>query len=101
MSGVHGIKETMELVDAVEKLTLDAMDALKDGVDLTDLNVLFANLTPLQTALEGIDKIDDEMGELDIEEIKQLVSRATGLVFNIISKVKEMKTVKAETEVTA
>lgn len=94
-----GIKETLELVQAVKGIALDSIDALKDGIDLDDIKILFKNLDPLKTALEGIDKIDDEFKDLDVEEIKTIINEAVELVFAIIAKIKEIKTPEPTPEV--
>lgn len=90
MSGNYGIKETLDVIDAIEGLTIDTIESLKDGASLDDITVLFKNLEPLKEALKGIDQIDDEMKDLDIEEIKMLTGKAVEMVFAIVAKVKEL-----------
>lgn len=91
MSGKHSLKETQEVLRAVKGLTLDALEALSDGADIGDINVLFKNLDPLKDALDGIDKLDDELEDLDAEEIKTLINEGVDLVFSIVDKVKAIK----------
>jgi hypothetical protein len=91
----RGIKETLDVIEALEKVTLDILKAISDGISFDDINVIFANMGPLKNAVEGISEIDDEMKDLDIQEIKALLDRATNLAFNLVDGVKEFKRIKS------
>lgn len=93
-----GLKETKEVLDAAKGLVLDSLKAAEDGLSLDDLNVLFKNLEPLKNAIQGADQIGAEFKDLDVEEIKELVSCGVDLVFSVIAGVKALSDAKKKAE---
>ena len=85
---MQGIKEISEVFDAVESLSVDAIVALKDGADLSDLSVIMNNLGKIKDAIEGFGNVDDEVKDLDQEETKLLAEKAVSMAFNIYGALK-------------
>lgn len=85
---MQGIKEISEVFDAVESLSVDAIVALKDGADLSDLSVIMNNLGKIKDAIEGFSNVDDEVKDLDQEETKLLAEKAVSMAFNIYGALK-------------
>jgi len=85
---MQGIKEISEVFDAVESLSVDAIVALKDGADLSDLSVIMDNLGKIKDAIEGFGNVDDEVKDLDQEETKLLAEKAVSMAFNIYGALK-------------
>jgi len=85
---MQGIKEISEVFDAVESLSVDAIIALKDGADLSDLSVIMNNLGKIKDAIEGFSNVDDEVKDLDQEETKLLAEKAVSMAFNIYGALK-------------
>jgi len=85
---MQGIKEISEVFDAVESLSVDAIVALKDGADLSDLSVIMDNLGKIKDAIEGFGNVDDEVKDLDKEETKLLAEKAVSMAFNIYGALK-------------
>ena len=85
---MQGIKEISEVFDAVESLSVDAIIALKDGADLSDLSVIMNNLGKIKDAIEGFSNVDDEIKDLDKEETKLLAEKAVSMAFNIYGALK-------------
>lgn len=76
----HGVNETKEALIGLVALGGFVAKRLKDGADLGDLVALAQKLASdqefvnkLKAAVEGMDKIDDELGELDMQDILELV----------------------------
>jgi len=86
-----GIKELLEVLNAVEALSVDAIEHLKDGVGLDDISVLTENITLIKDAVDGVGEVPGELKDLDAEEIKQLLLKGTDMVFNILAALKEEK----------
>lgn len=75
MSEQHGVKETKELVMAVNELSLAIIREVKDGVQVKDALALVAKMRedgPLKDALEkavaDIAKVPSEVSDLDLSE---------------------------------
>jgi len=71
-----GIKETLELFDAVDA-TADAVTSICEDKKLTVMDLRFA-VTPVRaaiTAVKDADKVPDEMRNLDAIEIQQMIDR--------------------------
>lgn len=80
MGGVHSIDETKEALIGLVALGGFVAKRLKDGADLGDLVALAEKLASdeefvgkLKAAIEGMDKIDDELSELDMQDGLALV----------------------------
>ena len=86
---MEGIKEIREVIEAANKLSCDVIKGLKDGVQFDDINIIIKNIDSIKTAIEGVDKVGAELKDLDLNEVKELVSLAIDLVKNVIEAVKE------------
>lgn len=91
MNGQMGIKETLELLDAVKLLVLKVGDVLEDGkVNLKDLPVLLdlvKKVQVLKTGADGAELIAKEVKDLSQEEAALLLAK----VYEVISSLKGLK----------
>lgn len=83
-----GIKEVSEVVKAVNKLSVDVIKGLKDGVQFDDIDIIIANIDSVKQAIEGVDQVGAELKDLDLNEIKELVNMAIELVMSVIAAIK-------------
>jgi hypothetical protein len=74
------VKETKDLLVAVNEVALVLVKQLKDGVGLDDFAAVFAKVTSdkefqekLAVAYEGAMQIPGEVVDLDLQEVVQLV----------------------------
>ena len=86
---MEGIKELREVIVAVNKLSCDVIKGLKDGVQFDDINIIIGNINVIKEALEGASNIPNEVKDLDLNEIKELVSLAIDAVKAILEAVNE------------
>ena len=81
---MSGIKETLELLQGIKDLVLDAKQVLADGtVSLADLPVaiaLLGQLNDLNQAVQGVSDIPTEVKDLSPDEINQLVAKVLEIV---------------------
>lgn len=84
------IKELVELLAAVEVLAVAVKKVLKDGqVDLSDAAVMVelgAQFPVLMAAIEGLDKLPEEVKDIDADEALALV----GKLYAMAKKVQEI-----------
>lgn len=84
------IKETKELLAAVELVAIAVKKIMKDGkIDLADASVLVDLGLKLETfiaAVEGMTEIQAEVQEIDLTEAKDLVNA----LYTIAKKVQEV-----------
>ena len=84
-----GIKETLELLNAVQFLAVNVAAALKDGkINIDDLPVLLNLMKEVRIIIDGIrdfKEIPGEIGDIDQEEIVQLGFK----IYEIIRAVKK------------
>lgn len=84
-----GIKETTEVVVAVNELAISVIKHLKDGVSLADIPaVISENIASVKTALEGCSQVASEMRNLDAVEIGSLLSLELTYIPKIINVIK-------------
>lgn len=70
---VKGIKETMELLTAIDHLLIALEVALEDGkIDLYDLPRLLPLWSEFYQAAQGLSEIPDEVKDLDAVELQQI-----------------------------
>ncbi len=86
---VEGIKEIKEVIEAVKKLSVDVIVGMKDGISFDDISILTSNLDVIKTAIEGYDKLDDEVKDISLSELKELVILGVDLVSSIIEATKD------------
>lgn len=69
----YGVKETKEAITLLARLAGAGDAAMADGkLDLTDLSQLIALVPVASPGIEGIGGVMDELGELSLEERKEL-----------------------------
>ncbi len=88
----EGIKESLEVVAFLKNLSLAIESSLKDGkVDLFD-TIQAIQLTPsLLAAVNGLDKIKDELKDLDSKEKDMLLQEMQDAIFLFVRAVKSSK----------
>jgi len=83
----QGIKQTLEALEALAVLAKAVKEVAKDGkVNISDLSVLMSllnNMSVFVAGIQGADKIDDEIKDLDGDEAKELVGRVVAIVASI------------------
>lgn len=88
MSEAKSLKETMEVLAALELLALSVKEVMKDGkVDLADLAILVKVASQAEVfvkAVEGVGEVVPEAKDIDAAEAVALVTR----LFEIVGKVK-------------
>lgn len=91
MNGAMGIKETLELLEALKLLALKASEVLEDGkVNLKDLPSLFdlvKKASQLKTGVDGAELVAKEVKDLSQEEAALLLAK----VYEIVSAIKAVK----------
>ncbi len=71
-----GIKETSDFFDLGDEIIESVDKAKKDGtINVWDIPTFLGVPVKLITALQGIDKVDDELGDLTPEETALLEAR--------------------------
>lgn len=92
MSEKLGINETKELLNGVTLLGALVAKRLKDGVDLDDAAAVASALlldadfrSAVEAAADGIEKVDDELADLDFREGLELAA----LLPDMIKKIAE------------
>lgn len=82
------LKETMELVKALELIGVKGKEILKDGIDSNDIVPAIELLKEINVIVEGIKDVKEigaEMKDLDQEELLQLGMA----MFSLYKKIKE------------
>ena len=81
------IKETKELLKGLEKLGIIGVKVFKDGKlgisDLQYLKDLALAFNDFKEAIDGIDKLDDEIKDISIPEAKEILTTVIQIVKNI------------------
>lgn len=84
MAGKVGIKESLEVLDAVEVLLQDLKKVLADGrIGLGDVGVIFDLLKQFPTlnaGIQGADQVPAEIKDLDTDEAQLLIAKALAIV---------------------
>ncbi len=73
------LKETLELVKAVELLAVKAKIIIKDGIGAEDLAPAIELLKEINVILEGVKGADEAVGELKDLDQEELVSLGLAL----------------------
>jgi hypothetical protein len=82
------VKNILEVLEAIEVLAIPAKQALKDGLDASDLPKLLEIVKQHQKlidAVEGIGEVVDEAKDISEEEAVQIAVKVIGL----FKKIKE------------
>lgn len=82
-----GIKETLEVLEALKTVSVLGVKTFKDGVQISDLKALVElsqNFGVFKAALNNIELVDDEVKDLDAQEASELLAK----LFEILNAVK-------------
>lgn len=75
-----GIKETLEVLEAVRLLVVDLRKVLADGkISTGDVGVIFdllRQLPALNAGLQGVDLVPVEVKDIDAQEAEKLIAKA-------------------------
>lgn len=94
MGEAHGIKETKEACEALIKLGTFVAIRAKGGLDMADMTALLEKLKDeefmavVKAGVEGIDKVDDEVKDMNMAEGLEL---AGFVVPKLLSAIQEYK----------
>lgn len=84
MAEAKGIKETLELLEGVKVLIVEAKKVLADGkVSLADLPVvlgLLQKFSVLNAAVQGVDEVVSEAKDLSSDEATLVIAKVLELV---------------------
>jgi hypothetical protein len=85
-----GIKNIEEIIDAVESLSIDAIVGISDGLDWQDLKIIPNNMEKIKLALADLKEVSGEVGDIDDEEAKVLITKCVTFGFNLYSTIKKV-----------
>ena len=87
---MSGLKELLEVVDAVEKAVDTYVEVMEDGkVDLADVRQLPDLLVAVRTAVDGIKEVPGEVVDATPEEVGQAVVKVVGLIKKVVGLVEK------------
>lgn len=79
------VKETKELLGAVEGLTSELHQKSEDGVlNIADFAGLIGNVSEVIREAKDIDTIKAELKDLDAEELKEISGELIDIVFDVV-----------------
>lgn len=90
----QGVKETKEALIALATIGVFVVKRVKDGVDLSDLMALVDKLRDeefqaiVQAGVDGINLVDDELKDLDLDDYLELAKFIPELV-EVLKQAKE------------
>ena len=82
------VKNIIEVLEAVKVIGVPAKQALKDGVDASDLPKLLEVVKKYQVlvdAIDGVGEVVEEAKDIDSQEAVQVVLKA----FEVVKSIKE------------
>jgi len=86
------MKETLELVGAINDFVLEAVAKSEDGkFSITELFGFSDNVLEVYTEAQDIDLIKAELAKMNEEDVKALSGELVGIIFNIVQVVKNLK----------
>jgi hypothetical protein len=93
---MHPIKETEEALLAINILSIYLIKQFKDGIQISDFMELYAKITSdkdfkakMMEAYQGIQKIPEELKDLDLQEIIEITSLQLKFIPEIIDAIKK------------
>lgn len=91
---VYSVKETKEVLVALNEVSLLIMDRMKDGVDFSDFIAFYEKITKdeefqkvLRAAWEGKQEISKEVGDISILEGMELLQVQIGYLPKILERI--------------
>lgn len=87
-----GIKNCEEVIDALELVGVNGVSALKDGLQVSDIQFalnIAKDSQKIVDAVKDIDQIDEEIKDLSQEELLQLGLKSFNLVKSIAKAAKK------------
>ena len=86
-----GIKETTELIDAVDALVVDLEEKSKDGkLSLGEIATAIPEVVTVVKEAEDFDAIKEELKDLDREELETLALKSIGTIYGVAGIVKNL-----------
>jgi len=80
-----GIKETMEVLNAIDKILIIVPKILSDGkITFSDIWPVMDLMKPINRAIQDINMAVVELSDIDDEERKILVDKMSNLINNLI-----------------
>lgn len=83
-----GIQETLETIQALKELVVDAIDVSKGGITFSDLAKLFEIIGDLKDLADSAPKALPELKDLDAGEIGQISAAAYQALREIVLRIK-------------
>ncbi len=90
MSEKKGVKQTKDIVRAVRVLAVAILEEVLDGVspmDAIDIAMNSEVRDSVAEAMEGIEKVDEEIGDLSTEEVFEIVREGVDLSEDVLKKI--------------
>lgn len=94
MEEVHGIRESKEVLVALNELSMEIIKLVKDGLQWKDAVDLYSKLnnsdllSKLTKAANGIDAVPDEVKDLNISEAMELAMVQIAYIPRIVDALK-------------
>ena len=95
MSEERGIKETKEMMKAINELAMFLIDRFKDGVQMADFVKFYSAMmmdsemkAMVKKAYDGYEAIPAELKDIDLEEASELISEQISMVPKIIASLR-------------
>ena len=86
-----GIKETTELIDAVDALVVDLEEKSKDGkLSLGEIATAIPEVVTVVKEAEDFDAIKEELKDLDREELETLALKSISTIYGVAGIVKNL-----------
>ena len=91
-----GIKETQEMLDALNEITIFLMRRFRDGVQFEDFTAFYAEIISdpdmkdlMLKAFDGYEQIPGEVDDIDVSEACALSCQQIGFIPRIIGSLKK------------
>ena len=92
----HGVKETEEMIIAINELACFLVTQFKDGVQFKDFYELYKKLSDddsfkqkMFDAYRGVSAVPQELGDLDVQEVVGLTSLQLSYIPKILDSLKK------------
>lgn len=92
MGKSFGVKESLELLEAIELGAISGIEIAKDGLGADDIPKALALLTHSEVLIkgfQGLGDIDDELKDLDQEELVKLGLASFSMIKKIAASIKK------------
>jgi len=85
------VKETVDLIEALETLAVEIVQRIKDGVSPADAVSLVLDgdvREALAEAYAGSSQVPGEIADLDLDEMEELIDAAKRIPFSILRELR-------------